>query len=135
MTPPERLLWSRLRKDGIPGLKFRRQHPIGPYIADFYCHEARLVIEVDGPSHGGERRLDDQRRDEWMRDRGVGMLRFLSSDVMRNLSGVLTTIRRVAEESISRKDPLRHPSDDTSPAGAGEGQHMARLNQSNEQDT
>ena len=54
MTPCEKLLWERLRRKNIRGVKFRRQHPIEYYIADFYCHEARLVIEVDGPVHERE---------------------------------------------------------------------------------
>jgi very-short-patch-repair endonuclease len=50
-TPPEDLLWLALRNAQIGGMKFRRQHPIGPYVADFYCHAAGLVVEVDGVSH------------------------------------------------------------------------------------
>ena len=50
-TPPEELLWLALRNGQIGGLKFRRQHPIGPYVVDFYCHGAELVVEVDGMSH------------------------------------------------------------------------------------
>ena len=52
-TIPERMLWNRLRGGNLAGLKFRRQQPLGPYIVDFFCHEAGLVVEVDGRSHDG----------------------------------------------------------------------------------
>src|SRR5205085_6433162 len=56
MSPPERLLWSRMRGSALGGLKFRRQHPFDPYVLDFYCHEARLCVEIDGWDHnmGGQ---------------------------------------------------------------------------------
>jgi very-short-patch-repair endonuclease len=71
MTPSEKALWQRLRSNKIAGLKFRRQHPVKYYIADFYCHEARLVIEVDGPIHDRiDRREHDQQRNGVMEDFG-----------------------------------------------------------------
>ena len=64
MTPCEKILWQHLRSNKIAGCKFRRQHPIKFYIADFYCHEARLVIEVDGPIHDrNDRQEHDKQRD------------------------------------------------------------------------
>jgi very-short-patch-repair endonuclease len=64
MTRAEVILWSRLRRDAIAGRRFRRQHPIGPYIADFACLPVRLVIEVDGATHGSEDEIKkDRRRD------------------------------------------------------------------------
>ncbi|MFG0298602.1 MAG: endonuclease domain-containing protein [Phycisphaerales bacterium JB047] len=98
MTPPERALWVVLRGRKVGGLKFRRQAPIGAYIADFYCHEARLVIEVDGAGHQGDRLAHDKVRDRWMLDRGIRVLRVSGRDVLENIEGVVRTIRRIVEE-------------------------------------
>jgi len=63
MTLPEVVLWEELRRAKLKGLQFRRQHPIGPYILDFYCSNARLAIEIDGASHDHERQAEhDERR-------------------------------------------------------------------------
>ena len=92
MTLPEGLLWQQLRKRPA-GLKFRRQHPIGPYVADFYCSSAKLIFEVDGESHGmGDRPAHDVRRDAWLRERGFQIIRFAAGDVMRDLESVITAI-------------------------------------------
>ena len=85
MSPPEVLLWERLRATRGHGPRFRRQHPIGPYVADFYCSAARLVIEVDGAVHGDDRQIaHDQRRDAYMRELGYQVLRVAGREVMRN---------------------------------------------------
>lgn len=110
MSPPERLLWSRLRKSQLAGLRFRKQHPIGPFIADFYCHDARLVVEIDGPTHAGAHALDDVKRDEWMHARGVRVLRIPSAEVFSNLHGVLSTIALVAKRSAAERSADRTPS-------------------------
>src|SRR5208337_573404 len=60
-TIPERMLWNRLRGGRLAGLKFRRQQPIGPYIVDFFCHEVGLVVEVDGRSHDGGRKIPKEK--------------------------------------------------------------------------
>jgi very-short-patch-repair endonuclease len=103
MTSTERLLWSKLRNKGS-GFKFRRQHPIGPYIVDFYCREAHLVVEVDGEPHFTEEaRAYDMKRDEYMRALGLDILRFTTQDVRRNLLGVLLAIEnqcRLRVESV-----------------------------------
>lgn len=105
MTPPERALWVAIRGKKIDGMRFRRQAPMGRYVADFYCHEARLVVEVDGRMHAGNRLEQDQERDAWMRSRGVRVLRVQARDVMRNLEGVIVMIRRIAgEPPPSRED-------------------------------
>lgn len=76
-TEPEKMLWQCLRGRGFAGLKFRRQHPIGRYIADFYCAEAKLVLELDGPHHEDlEEREYDAIRDEYLNARGLRILRF-----------------------------------------------------------
>jgi very-short-patch-repair endonuclease len=88
----EHLLWRSLRQ--MP-LKFRRQHPIHPYIADFVCLKLRLVVEVDGFSHDATQDYD-RRRDIYMRRLGYTVLRFNNNDVMKNLEGVVETILREA---------------------------------------
>ena len=109
MTPPERRLWSRLRQRQLIGLRFRRQHPLGPYIADFYCHEAGLVIEIDGASHRGERKNRDHERDRWMTSRGLNVIRVRSIDVRDNLDGVLATIAREAGRRLDSGSNEKHP--------------------------
>ena len=92
MTLPEGLLWQALRKRP-EGFKFRRQHPLAPYIADFYCPAARLIIEVDGESHGTDGRpAHDARRDRWLSEQGFRVLRVSVGDVMHNLDSVVTAI-------------------------------------------
>jgi very-short-patch-repair endonuclease len=82
---PEGLLWQ--------ALKFRRQHPFGWYIADFYCPAANLVIEIDGENHWmGDRPQHDARRDEWLRRQGLRVVRFAARDVMNDLNSVVTAI-------------------------------------------
>ena len=90
MTLPEGLLWRVLR-ERPDGLKFRRQHPVGRYIVDFYCPGARLVVEIDGESHSmGDRPQRDVRRDEWLRGQGLRILRFAAADVLKDLGSVVT---------------------------------------------
>ena len=92
MTPPELRLWTVL-KSRPEGFKFRRQHPLGSYIFDFFCHEAAVAIEIDGLAHelcSNPQR--DARRDAWVAEHGVRTLRFRATDVRDNLEGVLITI-------------------------------------------
>ncbi len=92
MTLPEGMLWQALRSRP-DGLKFRRQHPIGRCIVDFYCPAARLVIEVDGESHSrADRPQRDDRRDAWLRGQGLQVVRFAATDVIRDLQSVVTAI-------------------------------------------
>ena len=89
---PEGLLWQALRTRP-DGFKFRRQHPFGWYVADFYCPAANLVIEIDGGSHSmGDRPLRDTRRDAWLRQRGLRVVRFNAADVMNDVGSVVTAI-------------------------------------------
>src|ERR1043165_8402970 len=100
MSLPEILLWQALRKCPLD-LKFRKQHPAGPYVADFFCHEARLVIEVDGQAHDrGNRPLRDATRDRWFAARRFDILRIPARDVLRDLDGVLRGIVARATTSI-----------------------------------
>jgi very-short-patch-repair endonuclease len=95
-SPPESLLWQQLRRRPH-GLKFRRQHPFGPLIADFYCPAAKLVVEVDGDSHsmGGEP-ARDARRDDWLREHGLRVVRFDAADVMNDVGSAVIEILKVA---------------------------------------
>ena len=90
MSLPEQVLWRQLRLKQT-GLKFRKQHPAGPYVLDFYCHEARLCVEIDGQSHDFTS-AHDERRDRWLASQGVRTLRISAQDVLRNLDGVLQYI-------------------------------------------
>ena len=86
-TLPERILWGSLRGAQLAGLKFRRQHSIGPFVVDFYCHEAKLVVELDGDSHIG--RADaDSRRTQYLESQGLRVLRVNNDDVIQDLEAV-----------------------------------------------
>ncbi len=93
-TDAERRLWLRLRDGRLDGLKFRRQAPIGPYIADFACFEARLVVEVDGGQHAESKY--DRMRDHELIGRGFRVLRFWNHDVLRQTDDVVQTIYAAA---------------------------------------
>jgi very-short-patch-repair endonuclease len=99
----ERLLWFALRGRRFAGHKFRRQVPIGHYIADFACWDASLIVELDGGQHG-EHVAADQRRTEWFLRNGWRVLRFWNNDVIENMEGVL---QRVAQELTIAPRP--HP--------------------------
>ncbi|WP_245438840.1 endonuclease domain-containing protein [Bradyrhizobium sp. SK17] len=100
MTRAETLLWRHLKADRLAGLNFRRQAPIGSYIADFVAHACKLVVELDGESHDFEERIrHDERRDAWLESRGYRVLRFTNDDVMRNLEGVALSIAEAAEQA------------------------------------
>nr|WP_324257062.1 endonuclease domain-containing protein [Cellvibrio fontiphilus] len=106
MPMPEKILWAQIRNQQL-GVKFRRQHGIGRYIADFYCAQLKLVIELDGDSHyqnGGQEY--DQVRDEFMHALGLTVLRFTNRDVMNNLDGVLAVIKSLTP---SQPPPATRP--------------------------
>lgn len=93
MTPPEVLLWVRIRTRQPDVPAFRRQHPVGPYILDFYCAEARLCIEVDGYIHGTEDHgLRDRRRDAYLATQGIQVMRYAAADVMADPDEIATCI-------------------------------------------
>jgi very-short-patch-repair endonuclease len=97
-TPVEEILWEHLRERRFLNNKFRRQHNIGQFIADFYCHAARLVIELDGEIHGSQQ-IEDANRDEWMESHGLRVLRFGNDEVLDDLEGVLGMIAEMLEPS------------------------------------
>ncbi|PQM29145.1 DNA methyltransferase [Sphingopyxis lindanitolerans] len=90
MTPEETRLWGALRGHRLGGFKFRKQQPIGPFIADFVCQAQRLIVEVDGSQHADSEQ--DLRRDAFLTDKGYRILRVWNNDVTRNFSGVLAAI-------------------------------------------
>ena len=89
-TEPERLLWARLRDRRLGGFKFRRQHPIGAFIADFACPERRLIVEADGEQHVDSEY--DAYRSEWLRAQGWRVIRFWNNEVRENPDGVAEAI-------------------------------------------
>ena len=94
MTPAGRLLWESLRNRRLAGFKFKREHVLGRYIADFYCTKARLVIEVDGAVHDSEEaKVYDAVRDETMAAYGLRVMRFKNEDVLNDLDRVLLKIK------------------------------------------
>ena len=109
MTAPELLLWLRLkmRSEGMP--RFRRQHPMGSYVLDFYCPAARLVAEVDGWGHNqGDQPARDETRDAWLRARGLEVLRVSAAEVLADVDATADGLLRLA---ASRVTPLRHGAD------------------------
>jgi very-short-patch-repair endonuclease len=102
MSLPEVLLWQRL-KGGALGVSFRKQHPIGPYRADFYCASARLIVEIDGIAHDmGDRPARDERREQVLMEKGYRLLRIPAADVLRDPVGTAASIAALASS------PLHH---------------------------
>jgi very-short-patch-repair endonuclease len=91
-TEAERALWSKLRNRQLDGWKFKRQFPFGPYVLDFYCFDANLVIEVDGSQHGEIRAEHDRARTKSLESRGLRVLRVWNADVLTNIAGVLESV-------------------------------------------
>ncbi|MGQ3230759.1 MAG: endonuclease domain-containing protein [Blastomonas fulva] len=105
MSLPEVLLW-KLLKAQPDGVKFRRQHPSGTYVLDFFCADARLAIEIDGQAHdGGDRPQKDAQRDAWLISQGVETLRIPASDVLEDCAEVADGIIQFARSRL----PLHHP--------------------------
>ena len=102
MTQAEQKLWRHLRAHRLQQYKFKRQQPLGPYIADFACFNARLIVEVDGSQHLESPR--DARRDEWFKANNFRVLRFWNDQVLQETESVLEVILRAVEET-----PLPQP--------------------------
>ena len=100
MTDAEKVLWANLRT-GINGFKFRRQHPIGSYIADFFCHKAKLIVEIDGSIHSREdiKQKDDIKQKE-LESWGYFTIRFTNEQVMKDLEAV---VREITEKTAQLK--------------------------------
>ena len=100
LSLPETLLWVRLRGADV---RFRRQHPIGPYVLDFYCPAARLAIEVDGFAHDtGDRPQRDEARTRWLNEEGVEVLRIAAKEVLADPDAVADALLRLCAK------PLHH---------------------------
>ena len=121
MSLPEVLLWRLLCREQI-GFKFRRQHPVGLYVLDFYCAELHLAIEVDGISHDmGDRPARDVKRDAWLGLHGVEVLRIPAADVLRDATAVADSLARLLD---ARSKPLHRPAGGPPPhAARGEDKH------------
>ncbi|MEO8609058.1 MAG: endonuclease domain-containing protein [Chloroflexota bacterium] len=107
-TPAENALWQRLRRKGVAEVGFRRQHPIDRVIVDFYCHEARLVVEVDGSIHEYTQE-EDALRQEFIESLGLRVIRFSNANVLQHLEGVLMVIAEVVESQVSPPSPPSPP--------------------------
>ena len=97
-TDAEQRLWQRLRGRQIEDAKFRRQHPVGPYVADFVCLEFGLVVELDGGQHAGPAATHDTKRDAYLRAEGFHVLRIWNNEIFDNLDGVLDRIAEAIRE-------------------------------------
>lgn len=94
LTPTENMLWSHLQKGKMMGYRFKSQHPIDNFIVDFYCHRARLVIEIDGEVHQEEDQVErDQGRTAELEHYGLTILRFTNQDVVKSIDNVLLEIK------------------------------------------
>jgi very-short-patch-repair endonuclease len=111
MTDAEQALWFRLRGGRLDGWKFRRQHPVPPYIVDFYCMEAKLVVELDGSQHDAD---VDAARTAALERQGLQVLRFWDNQVLTDIAAVLSEILEVARDRT-----LTRPFGAPSPEGRG----------------
>jgi len=108
-TPCEKLLWERLRRKNIRGVKFKRQHPLEYYVADFYCHEAHLVIEVDGPYHDRpEQTGHDENRTAELDRFDIRVIRVTNDEIRHHLGSVLQKIRQEIEERMEKRDKSKY---------------------------
>jgi adenine-specific DNA-methyltransferase len=95
-TDAEQLLWRHLRDRRLGGFKFRRQHPLGPYVLDFFCEAQGLVVELDGSQHA-DQLVQDSIRTKWLEARGKRVMRFWNNEVYEDLEGVLQVILETLE--------------------------------------
>jgi very-short-patch-repair endonuclease len=116
----ERKLWSYLRRKQMASLRFRRQHPIGPYIVDFYCSAAKLVVELDGSQHGEDKAVAyDRARTEWLEARGFHVLRIWNHEFFKNRDEALERIWRTLKDRVSPLPEIREERISTLPQGEG----------------
>jgi very-short-patch-repair endonuclease len=107
-APAEQKLWWCLRDRRLNGFKFRRQYSVRSYVADFYCPEAKLIVELDGESHHGRERYDADRTRE-LREEGFRVVRFVNTDVFENLDRVLEAILSECEAAGVVREEAPHP--------------------------
>jgi len=102
MTLAEKSLWERLSKNQLNGFRFRRQHPIHIYVADFYCHSGKLIIELDGSFHNTDYAKEyDKKRTQFFNESGITELRFSNEEVINNLDNVIIKIKEKLLKSPS----------------------------------
>ena len=105
-TDAERKLWHKIRRRQLEGFRFRRQVPLGPYIVDFACLSAKLIVEVDGGQHGEEANiLSDLQRTEWLERQGFRVIRLWNIDVLQNVDGVWENIAAALAEAPHPNPP------------------------------
>jgi very-short-patch-repair endonuclease len=125
MTDAERKLWQYLRRIPVAQTHFRRQATVGPYFADFACHQQRLIIEVDGGQHNRtDRVLADAKRSEYLKSQGYRVLRFWNNDVLTNIEGVMESIYATLRRVEAGPPPLT-PSPPRCAWGEGNGEAAA----------
>ncbi|PCH67076.1 MAG: hypothetical protein COC01_06620 [Bacteroidetes bacterium] len=106
-TEAEKVIWERLKKKQVMGYRFRRQHPIMYFIADFYCHTTKLIIEIDGKVHDIREQYEyDQGKDFELMEQGLRVLRFTNDQIFSDIDTVITTIKQ--ELSNTQKFPKRN---------------------------
>lgn len=106
LSLPEKLIWVRVRRREPGRPAFRRQHPVHPYVLDFYCASARLCVEIDGQGHGfGDRPQRDGRRDAFLRREGIEVVRISAAAVLRDPEHVTAWMLAMAAERIGRRAP------------------------------
>ncbi len=106
MTSAETKLWEFLKNKQLGGFKFRRQHPIHLFIADFYCHELRLIIELDGEYHNDKaQKLKDKERTDLLKSQNVSIIRFKNEEIENDIQKVLAEIKSFINSSQERPQP------------------------------
>jgi very-short-patch-repair endonuclease len=126
-TDVEKRLWSRLRNRGLLGLKFRRQVPLGEFVADFVCADHALVVELDGGQHASSEARDN-RRTAWLEARGWRVIRFWNNEINENIEGVLQVIADACGIDVDAPPSTLHrrPHPDPLPEGEGEGRGQSK---------
>ena len=133
LTDAERNLWSHLCMRQVRGFKFRRQRPIGPYIADFICLERRLIIEVDGSQHA-QHAERDARRDDYLTGLGFNVFRFWDNSVLKETGAVLEVIAQALEGEGDPHPRIKYGASSALPPLAGEGTTLSLVESAEEQE-
>ena len=109
-TDAERKLWMLLRHKQLDGIRFRRQQPVGPYVADFFCASAKVIVELDCDQHGEDKNVErDKARSAWLDRNGYHVLRFANDDVFKTPSNVIEAICRALTIPPTRTAPAVRP--------------------------
>ncbi len=123
-TEAEHIMWRLLRDKQLEGFKFRRQHPIGKYVLDFYCHEARLGVELDGGQHNEPDEIEkDEVRSRFLRSKGITVVRFWNNEVLRETEGVLEGVLSALTPALSQREREKSEKEESSrsPSPSGRG--------------